>query len=267
MAASAAQARPALNHIYVVLDQATFDALRSDPQVTRILGPSDAGLPDYARPRADADRIFLRGRTTYLELFAPRNRFNEPIGKVGIAIAEDRPRDFEALAKRWQIHCPTRFSRATVAWTRSRPPIPWYDSVQCDETAVAKDLSIWAVVYQPAFGRWQTGSQATDRRTMLAPRRRAGQGQFDVTGLVLSIPAADHRHIARQLAAAGLSRTDREGRTVLRGDGWTITLQSSSNTSAAITAIRMRVRTTEKSILRLGSSLLKSGWRKAALKF
>lgn len=267
LAASAAEARPVLNHVYVVLDQATFDAMRNDPRVTQLLGPSDAGLPDYAPPSADADRIFLRGRATYLELFAPKNRFNEPVGKVGVAIAEDRPHDFEHIAKRWQIHCPTSFYRATVAWTRSQPPIPWYDSIQCDETAVRKDLSIWAMVYKPAFGRWQTGSETTARRAILAPRRTAGQGQFDVTGLDLAIPAADQKRIAQQLTAAGLIPEDRGGRTVFRGDGWSITLRSANITSAAVTAIRMRVRTTPKSALRLGNSVLKSGWRKAALTF
>lgn len=267
LAVSAAEARPALNHVYVVLDQATFEAIRNDPRVTRLLGPSDAGLPDYAPARADADRIFLRGRTTYLELFAPKNRFNEPVGKVGIAIAEDRRHDFEQIAKRWQVHCPTSFYRAKVAWTRSQPPIPWYDSIQCDETAVRKDLSIWAMVYKPAFGRWQTGSPTTARRTILAPRRTAGQGRFDVTGLDLSIPAADQKRIAQQLTAAGLRPEDRGGLIVFRGDDWTIKLQSANSTSPAIAAIRMRVRTTRKSRLRLGNSLLKSGWRKAALTF
>ena len=267
LAASAAEARPALNHVYVVLDQATFDAMRNDPRVTQLLGPSDAGLPNYAPPRSNADRIFLRGRTTYLELFAPKNRFNEPVGKVGVAIAEDRPHDFEQIAKRWQIDCPTSFYRATVAWTRSQPPIPWYDSIQCDETAVRKDLSIWAMVYKPAFGRWQTGSQTTARRAILAPRRTAGQGQFDVTGLDLSIPAADQKRIARQLTAAGLRPENRGGRISFRGDAWSITLQSANNTSAAITTIRMRVRTTKKSILRLGNCLLELKWREAALTF
>lgn len=267
LAASAAEARPVLNHVYVVLDHAPFDAMRNDPRVTALLGPSDAGLPDYAPARADADRIFLRGRTTYLELFAPKNRFDEPVGKVGVAIAEDRPHDFEQIAKRWQIHCPTSFYRATVDWTRRQPPIPWYDSIQCDETAVRKDLSIWAMVYKPASGRWQTGSQTTARRAILEPRRTAGQGQFDVTGLNLSIPAADQERIAQQLIAAGLRPEYRSGRMVLRGGGWSITLRFATSTSAAITAIRMRVRAPQNSTLRLGKSVLTSRWRKAALTF
>ncbi|WP_294292184.1 DUF5829 family protein [uncultured Sphingomonas sp.] len=267
LAASAAEARPALNHVYVVLDQATFDAMRDDPRVTELLGPSDAGLPDHAPPRPDADRIFLRGRTTYLEVFAPKNRFEEPVGKVGIAIAEDRPREFEQLARRWRIHCATSFYRTAVAWTRSQPQIPWYDSIQCDETAVRNDLSIWAMIYKPAFGRWHTGSPTTSRRTILAPRRTAGQGRFDLTGLDLSIPAADQRRIAQQLTAAGLRPEYRGDRIVLRGGGWSITLRSANTTSAAITTIRMRVRTTQKSTLRLGNRLLESGLREAALTF
>lgn len=250
--APSASARPALNHVYVVLDQSTFDAIRSDPRVTQLLGPSDGGLPDYAPPPADTDRIFLRGRTTYLELFAPKNRFNEPVGKVGIALAEDRARDFERLAKQWQAHCPSGFSRATVAWTQSQPPIPWYDSIQCRDTAVSHDLSIWATVYRPEFGRWQSGAPRTDRRSILAPRAAAGQGMFDITGLTLSIPVADRWKIAQQLSAAGFRSEVKGRKAVFKGRGWSIVLQSPHESTSGVTTIQMRTRNASLSKLRLG---------------
>ncbi|MEH3041289.1 MAG: DUF5829 family protein [Sphingomonas paucimobilis] len=266
-AAPGAAARPGLNHVYVVLDQATFDAIRSDPRVAQLLGPNDGGLPDYAPPRADADRIFLRGRTTYLELFAPKNRFDEPVGKVGIALAEDRARDFERLAKRWQGYCPYSYSRASVAWTRSQPPIPWYDSVQCAETAMRDDLSIWAMVYRPAFGRWQLGSPVTARRAILEPRTRAGQGRFDVTALELAVPRSLRTRVEQQLIAAGLTSARRGDTSVLTGRGWTITLRPTSNPAAVLTAIGMRVLSDQSSTLTVGSGRLSSGRLEATLRF
>jgi hypothetical protein len=67
--------RPGLNHVYVVLDAATYAAIRDSAELRELLGRADGGLPDYAPAPADADRIFFRGRRTYLELFAPDNRF------------------------------------------------------------------------------------------------------------------------------------------------------------------------------------------------
>lgn len=264
-AAPAAAARPGLNHVYVVLDQATFDAIRNDPRVAHLLGPGDGGLPDYAPPQADADRIFLRGRTTYLELFAPKNRFDEPVGKVGIALAEDRARDFERLATRWRAYCPEGYDRGSVDWTRSQPPIPWYVSVQCRETALRDDLSIWAMVYRPAFGRWQLGSPVTARRAMLAPRRTAGQGRFDVIGLGLAVPAPLRTRVEQQLIAAGLTSARRGDTTVLTGRGWSITLRPTSYPAASVTTIRMRVFAGPSSTLAVGTGRLSSDRREATL--
>ena len=147
--AQRAAAAPGLNHVYVVLDRASFDAIRHGAVLAERLGPGDGGLPGYAPPGADADRIFFRGRRTYLELFAPDNRFGEPIGKVGLALAEDRPRRFDALERRWRALCGARARRTTVSYTRTRPAVPWYESVQCDDTAAGPALAMWAMVYRP----------------------------------------------------------------------------------------------------------------------
>jgi hypothetical protein len=222
-AAVPAAARPGVNHIYVVLDQPTFDAMRTDPVVSTLLGAPDAGLPDYTPPPAATDRVFLRGRRSYLELFAPKNRFDEPVGKVGIAIGEDDDRRFDALARRWQAFCPRRFSRATVAWTRRTPPVAWYNSIQCDDTATRSDLALWAMVYRPEFVRWQRPDltrPSVRRAAVLAPRR----GRFDITGIALAVPLAQRDPIARQFHAAGFVRHDAGAVTRLTGSGWTVTL-------------------------------------------
>lgn len=137
---------PSLNHVYIVLDQATFDAIRDNRELAKWLGRTDGGLPDYAPPPPDSDRIFFRGRTTYLELFAPRNRFDEPVGKVGLALGHDRPRQFEMLADAWKATCGAGFRRTPVAYSRHQPPVPWYDSIQCDDTASGPHLAVWAMV-------------------------------------------------------------------------------------------------------------------------
>jgi hypothetical protein len=91
------------------------DAIRARALVSQVLDHTDAGLSDYARPPTKTDRIFLRGRHTYLELLAPKNRFDELVGKVGLGLTDGRPDRFDALGRRWRTHCATSFSRDTVA--------------------------------------------------------------------------------------------------------------------------------------------------------
>lgn len=224
--AVASQSTPSLNHVYIVLDQSTFDAIRDSRTLARLFGRADAGLPDYALPPPEADRIFFRGRRTYLELFAPNNRFEEPVGKVGLALGHDHAKDFEELATKWKDACGSRFRRTSIEYRRQRPPVPWYEAIQCDDTASGPHLAVWSMVYRPEFHEWQSGgigssSQRIARAEILAPRRADGQGRFDITGLSLKVSATTYPNLSRQLEQAGMVR---DGDQFL-GDGWKIKLE------------------------------------------
>ncbi|QBX38384.1 hypothetical protein E4M02_08405 [Brevundimonas sp. S30B] len=259
-AAPRSEARPALNHVYIVVDGPTFAALRDNPTLAAVLGRTDGGLPDYAPPQADADRIFFRGRETYLEIFAPDNRFEEPVGKVGLGLGLDASDGFDAVERAWRVHCGDRARRTPVEYRRSTPPTPWYDAVQCDDTAAGPDLAVWAMVYRPEFQRWQTGSDATEpplvrRADILAPRADAGQGRFDIVGLTLSLSPDLRDRLISQLVAAGFQRHDRRDATELEGDGLRLRLVEPSTTRGLI-AIDLTVASEAALALPLGAALL-----------
>lgn len=227
--AQAAMQPPALNHVYVVLDAATYAAIRDSRDLAELLGRADGGLPDHAPPAPDADRVFFRGRQTYLEFFAPDNRFNEPVGKVGLALGYDEPAPFDALEQTWRVTCGDRTRRSAVEWRRSEPPTPWYDALQCDDTAIGP-LAVWAMVYRPEFLRWQSGAEPeapprTARADVLAPRRQAGQGRFDVTGVTIDLSPPLHTKLVGQLEQAGFERLDTPAGVRLRGHGWELLLR------------------------------------------
>lgn len=227
--ALAAAQPPALNHVYVVLDAPTWAAIRDSRELAQLLGRTDGGLPDYAPPRPDADRVFFRGRRTYLEFFAPDNRFNEPVGKVGVALGYDEPAPFDALGQTWRATCGDQVRRSRVEWRRSEPPTPWYDALQCDDTA-AGPLAVWAMVYRPEFLRWQSGVEhearaRTARADVLAPRRQAGQGRFDVTGVTIDVSPPLHTKLVAQLEEAGFESLDTPEGVRLRGEDWEFLLR------------------------------------------
>ncbi|RXZ64332.1 DUF5829 family protein [Pelagerythrobacter rhizovicinus] len=230
-APAAAAHPPALNHVYVVLDAATYAAMRDSRALLEPLGRPDGGLPDYAPPRPDADRIFFRGRQTYLEFFAPDNRFKEPVGKVGLALGHDDADDFDTLETVWARTCGEQKRRTRVEWRRTRPPVPWYDALQCDGTAGGSNLAVWAMAYRPEFLRWQSGttsdpSSRTARADVLAPRLQAGQGRFDVTGVAIDVSPSLHAKLVAQLEQAGFAREDTSTGTRLRGDDWDLVLRA-----------------------------------------
>ncbi|WP_202843187.1 DUF5829 family protein [Luteimonas saliphila] len=143
--AAEALPRPALNHLYVVLDAETFAALRDSPWVERALARPDAGLPHFQQPTDDSDRLFLRGRNTYLEFFAPGNRFGEPVGKAGIAMGLDAAADLEALEQAWRAAYGADVRHSEVKFGRTDPLVPWYDAIQVDATSDNPRLVLWAM--------------------------------------------------------------------------------------------------------------------------
>ena len=229
---------PALNHVYVVLDAATYAAIRDSRELADLLGRADGGLPDYAPPTPNADRVFFRGRRTYLEFFAPDNRFNEPVGKVGVALGYDEPAPFDALEQTWRASCGDQVRRSQADWRRSEPPTPWYDALQCDDTAVGP-LAIWAMVYRPEFLRWQSGAgleapPRTARADVLASRRQAGQGRFEVTGVTVDVSPPLQAKLVAQLEQAGFERLDTPAGVRLRGDDWEFLLRRADGPSRRV---------------------------------
>jgi len=215
---------PGLNHAYVVLDRATFDAIRNSAPLAALLGASDTGLPAYDPPTAGADRLFLRGRQTYLELFAPKNRFDEPVGKVGIGVGADDAAAFAPIEAGWRRACGTGLTRATIEWTQTQPPVPWYEVLYCKATGEGDALVLWAMLYRPEFHRWQsggaTGAVRTSRRDLLTARA----GRFEVTGLTLDVAPALYSRLVRQLVASGFGHRPVGTGARLVGDGWSLTL-------------------------------------------
>lgn len=222
---------PPLNHVYVVLDRATFDAIRDNAPLTAILGPGDTGLPAYAQVERGADRFFLRGQQTYLELFAPENRFDEPLGKVGIGVGTDTAAAFGRIEAGWRRACGSALTRDTVRWTKADPAIPWYDVLYCEPSGSDGALAIWAMLYRPEFGRWLTGRPVVDRQALLASRVAAGQGRFEVTGLTLEVARGSYASIVAQFEQAGYRRTTIAGGTRLTGDRWSLTVRAASGPS------------------------------------
>lgn len=253
--ATAAPAPASLNHLYVVVDAETFAAIRDSAKLARLLGRTDGGLPDYAPPAPDADRVFFRGRETYLEIFAPENRFGEPVGKVGLALGHDDPAAFETLEMAWREACPAGLRRTLVAYQRATPPVPWYDGVQCDETAGGDYLAVWAMVYLPQFHAWQTGTTAEGARTaradILTSRAADGQGRFDITRVSLQVEPEIFERLSVQLSRAGLDRHDATDSVVFTGHGWALELQASDR--PRLEAIELSTTTTLAERLPLGS--------------
>ena len=218
-----------LNHVYVVLDEETFAALRGSELLRSELAAVDAGLPTFEAPRADSQRLYIRGRTTYVEILGPRNPFNEPVGKIGLALGVDELALLGEVQAAWSASFGSAADRYEVQWKKATPPVPWYDVVQHRTTSNNPHLVLWVSAYRPEFLPWLYPQRSAldnrgSRADFLAPRFRPERLFQDVTGLTVAIPEQLRQQVARQLEASGYRRSVRGEMLELQGSGWTLTL-------------------------------------------
>ena len=218
-----------LNHVYVALDEETFAAIRGSDLLTRELASVDTGLPTFEAPRAESQRLYIRGRTTYVELLGPRNPFNEPVGKIGLALGVDELALLDEVQAAWSASFGSAADRYEVKWKKATPPVPWYDVVQHRTTSNNPQVVVWASAYRPEFLPWLYPQRpALDNRgsraDFLAPLFRPERLFRDVTGLTIAIPEQLRQQLARQLEALGYRRSVRGEMLELHSSGWTLTL-------------------------------------------
>lgn len=201
-----------LNHAYVVLDADTYESLRQAAMADWPFAAVDGGLPWFKPVDATTDVLYVRGASTYLELMAPVNHFEEPLHKVGIGLGVEEQggaaRVFMSLAA---AGAAPYFSHDFVTFA-GPAPVPWkYTAIPA--TPLAEGVDVWVSEYDQSFVPWLSRGHARGirRSDMLAGHQRPRQQLADITGLKLAIPEPELPNTRAWLAALGF---------VAEGDVW-----------------------------------------------
>jgi hypothetical protein len=228
----------------VVLDAETYRAVATNEFVASEFAAIDAGLPAFASPDTASQRIFVRGRRTYLELFRPDNRFGEPEGKVGIALGVDRPGELECVHALWTGRLPGEAERTRVERQTPSGPIPWYDAVYRPATSAGGEVVVWATEYMPEFLSWLHPDRSAEEigvaREDFLRHRFAGERLLDdVTGLTVALPGALRDELALQLEAIGFRRSESGGVVALTSGGWALRMVESTGERRGLLAVHL----------------------------
>jgi hypothetical protein len=245
---SAAEARPPevkFNHLYVVLSQADFDALRASDFLLNQFAASDQGFPKFLAVDGQCQSIYLRGRDTYLELLGPENKLGEPVGKIGVGWSVEKVGELDVLQGLLTKDSPDSFTRVLNQWDfdRDGAAVNWYHSLFRNQPSAA-DAFWWFsethVDFIPAlFPDESSDSDRILRRDFLAPRYDAGRILKNLNSLMIHLPPDAARSLRNDLEQAGWRCEEFDSRTwILRGAEFRLMiLIQSVGTKAMISSI------------------------------
>jgi hypothetical protein len=176
---------------------------------------------------------YLRGKTTYVEFFAPPDLEIRgkpaPIGAWGIAVSGDRVGDLKKLRDRIEgaghkavDGLETRkFGEREVPWFRALTTITRHG----DSGDVDAAVTLWAMEYEPSyFALAEAEKEPAEGPEDLISRERyqpdlyADRMMKDVTRVELGVTPRDYRRIEPMLAAAGFRLTRSGNHIAADGD-------------------------------------------------
>lgn len=221
LGAQAASPRLVLNHVYFVLDSATYHDVTASPFLQGEFAGHELRTTESGGLKWTG--FYLYGRHTYLEIFGPGAMAGLKPGDVGIGLASEQPGGILSLVQRFNAQ---RFPFDTLTRTKSDSAgtFPWFLSWRAGGTDLTSDHSaLWVMEYSAELARRaqpRDSLPASDRSRdrFLADRLVKDQLLAELTAATFALPVDDIAKISRTLDRAGV-------RVVAEGEGAVIMLE------------------------------------------
>ena len=221
------------HHLYVVLDQETFDAARDSALFTNALAATDQGYPKHLPIDDDAKAIYLRGRDTYIECLSPNNAYGEPPGRIGIGWNVEPVGGLDRIEQRLKDRRPTAYSRASKQWDFEQDmPIDWYQAIFRNDFPAPHTIW-WFSEFDAGFLPAMTGTRPTSldrvkRSDFLASQFDASKWVKNFHNAHFQMPSDVAKALRLDLETVGWRVTEFDDRTwILQGDDFRLLLQLS----------------------------------------
>jgi hypothetical protein len=249
-----------LNHLYIVVDTETYEAIGSDSFLKEQFAPYETRMTT----RADRTYIgeYFYGTNTYFEFFDAGNPGNGPRGKSGIAFGVDRAGDLTSLEK--QLHKQFNVDKGPITRGLDGEQVPWFTMLSVVEPM---QLSAWLMEYDAEFlQQWKPqagGARDGIRRRDILSRYVASLGLAerpylirDITGIVAAVDPQTRRSLVRFCGALGHEIASAGDRTIIRGPDFTLTLIDETDALHGIRQIEFQINRSRAATRRIGSSTL-----------
>ena len=134
-----------LNHFYVVVDAATYEAARTSPFLTREFAPFEARTT--VRNDKSYTGIYWYGRATYFELFEPGEQ--GPAGASGLALGVEQPEASALVKQHWEAALGGAGGGLVTRKTET-DEVPWFEMTYAREIP---GVRVWLMEYHTRLPR------------------------------------------------------------------------------------------------------------------
>ncbi|WP_123912750.1 DUF5829 family protein [Chryseobacterium pennipullorum] len=240
-----------VNHLYFVLDSASFSTIRSSGQFAK-WSSLDRGLPDFLPTDTGSTTLYMRGKSTYLEIMGPDNRFGEKEGAIGIGFSWDTPGKFSDDISKKIKNKGLPFKRSNAMWDFKGKDVLWYSAYYTD---LKGGIATWYAFYNPEFltRLYHKEYPFFTREAFLEKAFDDNKEIRDLSSIALECTAEDFHKLTRELHSLGITPVEKNGDAVTFDiDSIRITMTQIPNTKSRIKELRLKTKKGKKEDLELG---------------
>ena len=204
------------NHLYVVLDEAAFQAFRNSDFAIQQLATTDQGFPKFKAIDDTCQSIYVRGKETYLELLGPHNPLDLPVGNIGISWSVETPGAIDAVEESLR-RANDEVSRYLRRWDFDRESaVNWYHVVHRNFPEKER-FKWWFSEYHPDFTpalypESELGTKGILRRDFLGARFNPTRHLENINSIALELTPSDARTLTQDLKEVGFRIEAGDGR-------------------------------------------------------
>lgn len=261
-----------LDHLYVVVDSATYASFTSNNHIKNTYASLDTGLPNFAPVLTNSSTCYLRGHKHSIEILGPSNTYNEPVGKSGIGFSIKNKEEHFHLGiepKLTVLKDTILQATETVTMPLGTQEHTWFKAFYTPSLGTA--LHTWYGFYNPDFldELHGTANDTYTREAFLANTYADDKLFKSIESIHLSCTASDFQRIAQELGylRCTLTKNDGETYTIRSGDIDVILKFSKQINYSRITRITCTLNEEDHSLHLLGNLTIKNQGKRSIWDF
>jgi hypothetical protein len=216
-----------LNHVYFMLDSATYHDVAASPFLATQFAGREVRTTESGNLRWSG--VYLYGRHTYLEILGPGGLPGAQVGDVGIGLASEQAGGILSLIRRFEAQR-LPFDTLTRMTSDSSGAYPWFLSWRASGPDLPSDrTAVWVMEYSAALAQRVSRRDSLpvsdrSRDRFIDAHRMPDQLMAELVAATFALPVDDIAKVSRTLDRAGaLVYPEGEG-AVIQFDGFMLRL-------------------------------------------